>query len=240
MEKTKSPALLLPQGNTPMSDDKKTYKKCPSCNTEWTRLEESGFCPDCHNKAELERTKKARQKMFIEACLGSLGYKQFTLGNYQQTFDNAEAYKACVNFDPAKDNLYLYGSCGSGKTHLAGATWRIRVNDGLPCEFIKHPELSRLFRKIEVAEEKCLLKKFAEFDVLVIDDIGVGRSTEFSNQILYEILDNRINNLKNGLILTSNLSLDDFARKVGDDRLPSRIAGMCKVIKIAGEDHRLI
>ena len=57
--------------------------------------------------------------------------------------------------------------------------------------------------------------------------------------MLYEILDLRASNYKNGLILTSNLSLEEFAAKVGDDRLPSRIAGLCKVIKIESKDYRI-
>lgn len=200
---------------------------------------DDGFCPDCSKAAEAARSKKARQRMFVEACLGSKGLREFTFESYKRTPENADAFGIAQGFNPTAHNLYLYGTCGSGKTHLAGAAWRKRVEEGLACEFLKHPELSRLFRKKEADEEKMLLKKFADYDVLVIDDIGVGRSTEFSNQILYEILDARISNYKNGLILTSNLSLEDFAMKVGDDRLPSRIAGMCKVVKVTGQDHRL-
>ena len=215
------------------------YVKCPACGGEYKALQESGLCQDCSLAAEKAQRKRAQHRMFIEACLGARGLHEFTFDNYKQSGHNLDAYIACAGFNPSAHNLYLYGTCGSGKTHLAGAAWRKRVDDDLPCEWLRHPELSRLFRKKEADEEQALLKKFAAFDVLVIDDLGVGRSTEFANQILYEILDMRINNYKNGLILTSNLSLEEFAVKVGDDRLPSRIAGMCKVVKIAGEDHRL-
>ena len=93
----------------------------------------------------------------------------------------------------------------------------------------------RLFRGREADEEFALLKLFDGYRCLVIDDLGVGRSTEFSNQIIYEIIERRANAMRNGLIITSNLSLDEFAQKSGDDRLPSRIMGLCRRIKITSE-----
>ena len=237
MEKVKAPAVQFHQENTPESVD--GYVKCPTCAGEYTKLCDDGLCLDCSKAAEKSRRIIATRQMFIEACLGTRGLREFTFENYKARPENTEAFNACLGFNPTAHNLYLHGTCGSGKTHLAGAAWRKRVDQVLACEFLKHPELSRLFRKKEADEEKILLNKFAAYDVLVIDDIGVGRSMEFANQILYEILDARIGNYKNGLIITSNLSVEDFAIKVGDDRLPSRIAGMCKVIKISGRDHRL-
>jgi DNA replication protein DnaC len=41
-------------------------------------------------------------------------------------------------------------------------------------------------------------------------------------------------------IITANLSLDDLAQKLGDDRLSSRIAGMSEVIEVIGPDMRLV
>lgn len=42
-----------------------------------------------------------------------------------------------------------------------------------------------------------------------------------------------------GLIITSNLSLDNLRARFADDRLTSRIAGMCKILEITGADRRL-
>lgn len=236
MEKLKVELPLYPE-NTQIGES--AYLTCPGCKGEFTRLTDKGYCLDCEEKAINQERERVKRDQFVETRLGSKGAKEFIFETYKQGSGNLDAYNACLGFNPMAHNLYLFGSCGTGKTHLAGAAWRNRLEAGLKCEFIKHPELSRLFRKREGDEEAALLKKFAEFDVLVIDDIGVGRSTEFSNQILYEILDARVSNYRNGLILTSNLSLEEFAAKVGDDRLPSRIGGICKSIKIDGRDHRL-
>lgn len=237
MEKLK---VQLPSPvNTPNSQSEElVYETCPDCKGEWPRLEESGFCPNCDAHRRIVAKDKAHREMVIKACLGKKGLLEFSLKTYRQAPGNMEAFKACEAFNPLSSNLYLYGGCGTGKTHLAGATWRKRVEEGAKCEFIKHPELNRLFRKKEADEERALLKKFLEYEILVIDDLGVGKSTEFANTVLYEIIDMRASDYKNGMILTSNLSLDEFAAKVGDDRLPSRIAGLCKVIKMVGSDFR--
>ena len=45
---------------------------------------------------------------------------------------------------------------------------------------------------------------------------------------------------KNGLIITSNLFIDDLGRKYQDDRIPDRLSGICEVIKIdTGYDFRM-
>ena len=63
--------------------------------------------------------------------------------------------------------------------------------------------------------------------------------TEYSMSIFYEILDGRLMQKQNGLIITSNLSLNELAVKMGDDRITSRIAGMCRVISLGGDDRRM-
>lgn len=227
--------------NTPESESNpnSVWVQCPNCKLDVSKLKDSGVCYDCTEELERQEVKRRRQEMFIEACLGSRGLREFTFENYKKTKENQKALSYCLDFDIKKDSVYLHGTCGTGKTHLAGAIWRKAVMGGLQTEFIKHTELSRLFRMRETEEENALLDKFTNYKVLVIDDLGTGRSTEFANQVLYEILDARINNDKHGLIITSNMPLEKFAEKVGDDRLPSRIAGLCKVIEIGGDDFRL-
>jgi len=158
-----------------------------------------------------------------------------TWATFQKTPDNQRAFMAAKDFKPTDDNLFLWGPCGVGKTHLLAAL----LHDYPRAKFISAIELSRQFRKLDPETERALLKEFREVEILAVDDIGVGRATEFSNQILYEIIEARIRWGKNGLILTTNYSPEALAEKMGDDRLASRLAGLCRVIEIKGEDWRL-
>lgn len=223
--------------NTPLSEVQ--YFKCDGCAGEFSKCMEGGLCLDCRDRVAKEKKAAQERLGYLIDRLGEKGEKEYFFESYQQGQGNLEAFNKLAAFNPMAHNIYLTGKCGTGKSHLAGAAWRKRVDEGLKCEFIKYPRLNRMFRMLEVEAEEKLLKKFTEFDVLVIDDIGVGRSTEHTNLVLYEILDARAQAYKNGLIMTTNLSIEELSEKVKDDRLPSRIAGLCDIVKITSDkDYR--
>lgn len=138
-------------------------------------------------------------------------------------------------------NVYLWGkSTGTGKSHLAGSAYRhARYKNGVSGSFWKTPSLIRYMRVIESEEQEARISKCVKDKILVIDDLGIGNVTDFSIQVLYEIIDGRWLNESKGLIITANLSLDDLAKKLEDDRLTSRLAGMCKIVEIKGDDRRM-
>jgi len=85
--------------------------------------------------------------------------------------------------------------------------------------------------------ESSLIEKYTGRKCLILDDLGPEKSSEWSIQTLYSIIDRRYRDVRQTLI-TSNLTLDEIAEKVGD-RIASRIAGMCEVVEIKGKDRRL-
>lgn len=138
-------------------------------------------------------------------------------------------------------NLYLWGKqTGTGKSHLAGASYRHAcIEKGLWGSFWKPSSLLRYLRVLDAEEQEKRILKLIRDPMLVIDDLGIGNITDFSLQIFYDIIDGRWMNESNGLIITANLSLDDLAKKLDDDRLPSRIGGMCDVVELKGKDRRI-
>lgn len=84
-----------------------------------------------------------------------------------------------------------------------------------------------------------IIDEYCNYDWLVIDDLGVSKPTEFVVDTLDHIIDWRYSKRKSKRTdITSNLSLDELAQKL-DDRITSRIAGMCDVIKLVGSDRRM-
>ena len=73
---------------------------------------------------------------------------------------------------------------------------------------------------------------------LVMDDLGADRLTDFALEGLYLMIDRWYRRQKKGLVITSNFDLGRIAESV-DDRIASRIAGMCEVIHMTGEDRRI-
>mgnify|MGYP001619277497 FL=1 len=187
------------------------------------------LCGDCEtaHKKEIELKKRNRD---INRLGGLKAYNQFTLAKYT----NKPAIESCSVFPTV--NLFLWGTAGTGKTHLATAI--IREHDGV---VIKPQRIYRDCRGIKDGEEEqAAIDRFINIPFMVLDDLGVDRKTDFSFSTLYEVIDGRDMSEMKGLIVTSNLSLTALAERLGDDRISSRLAGMCKVIEITGKDMRTI
>ena len=162
----------------------------------------------------------------------------YTFQKFKVTTLNSKAVEKMRNFDCKKDNIYLYGKCGTGKTHLAYASAKAHALKGLETIITTPMRLVDSFRTKSETEKEDRFQDFSECDFLLIDDLGISKHTDFAIEILNEILNRRMLQLKNGLVVTSNLSLEHLANKI-DDRVPSRLAGLCKVMEIEGEDFRI-
>ena len=122
---------------------------------------------------------------------------------------------------------------------LAAAT--VTEVTGRPAMAWKTPAISRALREAQDAgEERKIIERFVRMPLLLIDDLGTEKLTDSLYSLLHEIIDGRYDRDGGGLIVTSNLSLDDLAEKMGDDRISSRLSEMCQVFSLEGEkDHRL-
>lgn len=138
-------------------------------------------------------------------------------------------------------SVLLTGKTGCGKTHLAVSIVRELVlrSCDVRCKFITAPELLFEIRatfnsKNEVTEDE-IINKYSSCELLILDDLGAEKTSDFSMQTLYLIIDRRNRNLK-PTIVTTNLSLAEIEEKI-DARIASRLADM-KVIKLNMPDYR--
>lgn len=215
------------------------------------------YCPDCQyprwnqpcrNCAEVARQKKSiedarshDERADVERMVRRIGgrrfYNDFTVERFSPTDKNKAALHAAVNFSPKSENLFVHGPTGSGKTHLAViAGRRFRSVD-----FLRVPDLARYIRSCDGAEaEADALDYWASNPVVILDDLGTSKDTAFTLDLLYNFIDRRYRDGRNGLIVTSNLSLSELSSKLNDDRVSSRLAQMCKIFPLTGEkDWRL-
>jgi len=226
--------MTNPRPLVPPKLDELAY--CPTC----TYPLKDGACVYCREtKAKAIAATEAATADLTARLGGPLAYEKFRLETIRATPGNRRALEAVGVFDPAKDNLFFQGTAGAGKTHIATACAR-RFKGAL---VIKSTELLRQCQRAAKATpggEGDYIAQLVARPVLVIDDLGVERLTAFGSACLYEVLDGRVLSARGGLIITSNLNLDGLAAKLGEDRVTSRIAGLCQVIAFDGEaDHRL-
>lgn len=176
---------------------------------------------------EQEALKQAESKR-----LGGLrAYEDFTAEKYT----NKAVLEALRKFP--NENFYLWGKAGSGKTHAAVAVLR-EINDGL---VVRMGQISRELRSCETPEEEeRVIEKYAN-SVILLDDLGSEKATEFLQNTLFEIMDRRWQNKRGGLIITANMSIDKLGGIIGD-RTASRIAGLVgskNTLELSGKDYRL-
>ncbi len=112
---------------------------------------------------------------------------------------------------------------------------------GLEGRLISYPafimELQNMFRE-DGESPADFAKKVATYpELLVIDDLGAEKLTDFVRQTTYYILNEREQRCLQ-TVITSNFSLAQIDEQI-DSRVSSRIAGMCKVFKFEGNDRRL-
>lgn len=168
-------------------------------------------------------------------------YQNSTLSNFE---NGRAAVQACFDFLKSfpSSSLLFSGNPGSGKTHLACAIYSGLIEQekvkSSSCAFITAPEFLLEIRRefnIEKGDEGRIIGKYSDLDLLILDDLGSEKSTEFAIQALYILIDRRIRNMK-PTVVTTNLSMEQIEEKL-NERIASRLSSM-SVIKLNLPDHR--
>jgi len=211
---------------------------CPECATEWNELTEDAICIACVDKRHADAKRQMELGAYLLKTIGKYGVERYSFQTFEVTMENEYAFRRCKEFNPETQNLFLFGPCGTGKTHLAGALFKAMCAANLPVRWTNPIYLSRAMRSRWAEDEEQFVEWLVSHKVLIIDDLGVGKDTNQALALLYEVIDRRRHKGLNGLIITSNPSLDELAQSYKDDRIASRISGMCEVIQMNGKDRR--
>lgn len=148
----------------------------------------------------------------------------------------------------ASGNVFLFGGTGRGKTYAACAMLREhvvrQVQERKPtyARFRSLPELllqlRSTYHRDSETTERDLLDYYSTVRLLVLDDVGAEKTTDAVRSSLYLLIDRRGNDSRLRTVITSNLSLEEIAVQHGQP-IASRLAGMCRVIRMTGPDRRL-
>ena len=96
-------------------------------------------------------------------------------------------------------------------------------------------EIRQTFKDDSFESEKSIVDKYSGVSLLVLDDLGAEKTTEWAESTLYLIIDRR-NRDEKWTIVTSNLTLPEIEQTLGA-RIASRLSDM-KVVNIKLPDYR--
>jgi len=165
-------------------------------------------------------------------------YRAYTFESLRAHDGNNAAIDAAQGL-AAGDNLYLWGAAGNGKTHLAVAVARSRAARER-CAFWNTATLFSQLRRAAIGEADW--PDLVRPDLLVIDDLGKVKATEFIFQELYRVLEERWSNERSS-VFTANHRPTAAVKRLADDvesqgALLSRL-GAGVVAEVRGSDERL-
>ena len=136
--------------------------------------------------------------------------------------------------------LYFCGDVGTGKTHLAVAVMNeLMTRKRVPALFVTVPEFLDNLRETYMIPGRDLdewMDTVKNADLLVLDDLGSERPTEWVRERIFVIVNHRYREALPTLF-TSNIGPKDLASQLGE-RTASRIIAMCDWISLEGEDYR--
>jgi DNA replication protein DnaC len=169
----------------------------------------------------IRETMEKMKEEEIKAQIGENAFLNYTLDKVDK-----KIIEQCKGFPNC--SLYLFGPVRSGKTFTAVAI-------GQKYSGFIFKRVSTLLREIrsceEAWQEQELLNSLINSKILILDDLGAEKLSEFALSILNELIDERNMRNPNGLIITSNYSIQELG-KIYEARLASRILEMCRLVEL--------
>lgn len=239
----------------------KSTSACPDCGgSGWKTLEseDQQGVAHCHCYQE-----NKLQRVMISASIpprhAECSFENFEAMTPKLSLAKTMALHFVENYPLVDCGLLILGPCGVGKTHLAVSILRGLVfRHEVDCLFYDFRELLKniqhSFNPVVRTTEWQVLQPVLQSEVLVLDDLGAERPTEWVRDTFAYIINHRYNQ-KRTTVITSNFEDREANYQVLTDgsqvsreetlterighRLRSRLYEMCKVIKIPGADFRI-
>lgn len=224
-----------------------TYKQCDCEENQkaiekWGALirQESEYKDQLETvERELSRYAKKSTELLENSNLG----RRFRDRTFE-TFNTADfntAYRVAVEYaqsfeENTGQGLLFIGTPGTGKTHLAAAITNYIISAfGIPVKFGSFISILDDVKKSFKTDEE-VIEKLLKVPLLVIDDLGKERQTEWSNSILYQVINGRYENYL-PVTITTNASMRTLEENIGQATI-SRLIEMCSGVKMVGKDYR--
>ncbi len=241
---------------------------CPDCQgTGWSPVDD-GSVVRCKCVGDVEPSERIK-KLGLPPRFGGVGFDNFRAGNPRENSIEYNALTGAMGvakkfaeeypFGP-KRGLLFQGVPGVGKTHLAIASLKRLAERGFDCIFFDYQTLLQKIRDgydpAAGAGSRETYRAALDTEILLLDDLGAHRVTDWVLDTVTAIINHRYNEEK-ALIITTNLPVvemghnaiaenegrsrlrvnDSLADRIGA-RAVSRLCEVCHEVRISTQDYR--
>lgn len=194
-------------------------------------------CPICSKERQIE--------LFKNKSGIPLRFKNCSFENFKQTKEKTFVTEYAKNFSENQKlgvSLVFCGTTGTGKTHLASALTFYLINNYqtevlYAKAFDVLREVKDTYSKKAATTFSDVQKKYAQVELLIIDEVGVQFGTDTERQILFEIINERYENLRPTILIT-NLNLANLKEFAGDRVIDRMKENGGRILIFSGESFR--
>ena len=195
-----------------------------------------------------EEAKQKQERLERVLAMSNLGerFASASFDNWKRDPKTDNCYEAVKEYAEAfhkgeTEGFCIYGTAGNGKSHLAAALVNHVIRSGHTAVFIEVPDL---FAQIKASydsgseySESKILKSLSVCDLLVLDDAGAERPSEWVQEKFYQIINTRYKN-RLPLVITTNTKDMAGLEPIIGFRSYDRVLEMCRPLKNSGDSYR--
>lgn len=207
------------------------------------------LCRCAAEKLEKEREEyRVKEELLNIQKMKSAGLQDRTFYNY--TFDRCDpsqentvyAKRYVEHFSEMMQTgqgLLFWGNVGTGKTFLAGCIANALLEQKIPVLMTSFPKILNALGGLYSSERNEYLASLNRYTLLVIDDMGIERESQYTIETIYTVIDERYKSGK-PFIITTNIQLDALKnpQDVEHARIYDRIMERCMPVYFGGRNYR--
>ena len=215
---------------------------------------------DCRIKELEEQRQKeeyqeemSRIQRLKDASMMASKFRDARFSEYQQREENQKAFRISQKYTAqfkqmvtegnpkTKEKnvgLVFYGPCGTGKSFTAACIANELMEQKIS---VIMTSFVKILQDIQGQDEAAYIGMLNACSLLIIDDLGAERNTDYAQEKVYNVIDSRVRADK-PMILTTNLTFDEMMRNpdIRYRRIYDRIFEHCIPVEIPGKSFRII
>ena len=207
------------------------------------------LCRCAAEKLEKEREEyRVKEELLNIQKMKSAGLQDRTFYNY--TFDHCDASQENAVYAKryvehfsemvqTGQGLLFWGNVGTGKTFLAGCIANALLEQKNPVLMTSFPKILNALGGLYSSERNEYLASLNRYTLLVIDDMGIERESQYTVETIYTVIDERYKSGK-PFVITTNIQLDILKKPqdVEHARIYDRIMERCMPVYFGGRNYR--